>query len=370
MKILSKALIISFIALFIFGGALIAVKYSSQSISFSAKDDLLKAVAQQAREPARIFANSHSILRGLSADKSVINFLSSSGHPQNKETPTREVVEETLSHFNIENYPAIYLMDPSGLTVASTDKERAFLGKNYAMRDYFQKAIKGEPWTDMAVGVTTNLLGYYFSEPVKDNSGKIIGVAAAKLDNTIIEQAVVSGLLNSFNGNVMIVDTDGVIIYSQESKRLFKTLALFSDQKKQNVMTKNKFIISDFTTIHFDSVQRSIDNYANPVTIELTDPLNNKNKIVALTAIGKSPFYLMVEVDKTNRTLASLENFILILFCIMLAISLIVLSAYFLVRKKNAAKTDYASVAGKKETAIERADDESPEIYFKNLKKR
>ena len=112
----------------------------------------------------------------------------------------------------------------------------------------------------MAVGITTNLPGYYVSEPVKDNFRKIIGVAAAKLDNMIIEQAVVSGLMNSFNGNVMIVDTDGVIISSQQSTRLFKTLALFNEQKKQDVMAKKKFIISDFITIHFDSVQRSIDN--------------------------------------------------------------------------------------------------------------
>ncbi len=334
-SILLKALIISIVAVLFFGGALIALKYWSQSISILAKDDLLKAVVQQAREPARIFANSHSILKGLSADKSVINFLSSSGEPPNKETPTREVVEEILSHFNIENYPAIYLIDPSGLTVAATDKAGVFFGKNYAMRDYFKKAINGEPWTDMAVGITTNLPGYYFSEPVKDNFGKIIGVAAAKLDNMIIEQAVVSGLMNSFNGNVMIVDTDGVIISSQQSTRLFKTLALFNEQKKQDVMAKKKFIISDFITIHFDSVQRSIDSYSYPVTVELTEPLDKKNKIIALTAIGKSPFYLMVEVDKTNRTLASLENFIAILFYIMLAISVISLIAYLLVRNRN-----------------------------------
>jgi C4-dicarboxylate-specific signal transduction histidine kinase len=334
-SVLLKALIIFFVALLFLGGALVALKYWSQNISILAKDNLLKTAVQQAREPARIFANSHSILKGLSADKLIINFLSSSGEPPNKETPTREVVEETLSHFNIENYPAIYLMDRSGLTIASTDKEGVFFGKNYALRDYFKKAINGEPGTDMAVGLTTGFPGYFFSEPVKDNFGKIIGVAVAKLDNIIIEQAVLSGLLNSFNGNIMIVDTDGVIICSQQQNLLFKTLALFSDKKKQAVMAKKKFIVSDFTTIHFDAVQQSIDNYSYPVTIELTDPLDKKDKIIALTTIGKSPFYLMVEVDKSNLTWASLENFIAILFYIMLAILIIALIAYLLVRNRN-----------------------------------
>jgi len=335
-SIVSKVLVIFFVLSIFFAGALIAFIYSSQSILLSAKNDLLKAVMQQAREPARIFANSHSILKGLAADKSVINFLSSSGKPPSKETPTRAVVEEILSHFNIENYPAIYLMDPSGLTVAATDKEGAFFGKNYAIRDYFQKAIKGEPWTDMAVGITTKLPGYYFSEPVKNNFGQIIGVAAAKLDSMIIEQSVVTGLLNSFKGNIMIVDKDGVIICSQLHNRLFKTLALFSEQKKQDVIAKKKFIVSDFMTIHFDSVQESIDRYSHPVTIELTDPLDKKNKAIALTAIGNSPFYLMVEVDKTNLTLASksgLEIFIMILFIIS-AILLTVLIVYKLFQNR------------------------------------
>jgi len=332
-SMLSKALIISFLATLFFGGVLIVFRYSSQSNLLSAKNDLLKAVVQQAREPARIFANSHSILKGLSADKSVINFLSSSGKPLSKETPTREVVEQILSNFNIENYPAIYLMDTAGLTIASTDKAGAFFGKNYAIRDYFKKAINGEPWTDMAVGITTNLPGYYFSEPVKDNSGKIIGVAAAKLDSMTIEQTVVTGLLTSFNGNIMIVDTDGVIICSQQHNRLFKTLALFSEQKKQDVMAKKKFTVSDFITINFDSVQQIIDHYSYPVTIELTDPLDKKNKTIALTAIGKSPFYLMVEVDKANLTFASSENFMTILF-IILAILLIVLIAYKLFQNR------------------------------------
>ncbi len=239
-SILFKILIISFVGVLFCGGAFLALKYWSQSVSISAKDDLLKAVVQQAREPARIFANSHSILKGLSADKTILTFLSASGGPPSKETPTREVVEETLTHFNIENYPAIYLMDPSGLTIASTDKEGVFFGKNYGLRDYFKKAINGEPWTDMAVGITTGRPGYFFSEPVKDNFGKIIGVAVAKLDNTVIEQAAISSLLNSYNGNVMLVDADGVIIYSQQNNRLFKTLSLFSDKKKQAVMAKKK----------------------------------------------------------------------------------------------------------------------------------
>jgi C4-dicarboxylate-specific signal transduction histidine kinase len=334
-SIVSWTIIISVIAVLFFGGAFIALKYWSQSISIATKDDLLKAVVQQAKEPARIFANSHSILKGLSTDKSIIKFLSAAGVPPNKETPTREAVEETLSHFNIENYPAIYLMDTSGLTIASTDKGGVFFGKNYALRDYFKAAINGEPGIDMAVGLTTGTPGYFFSEPVKDENGKIIGVAAIKLDNVVIDQAVLSGLLSSFGGDIMIADTDGVIICSQPRDRLFKTLAAFGEKKKQAVIAKKKFIISDFKSINLDRVQQAIDDYSYPLIIEFVDKLDGKSKIAALTAIGKSPFYLIVEVDKAKLTSSFLENFIIISLYVLLIILLIALAIYLLFHHRS-----------------------------------
>jgi C4-dicarboxylate-specific signal transduction histidine kinase len=338
-SIVSRTIIIAVIAVLFFGGAFIALKYWSQSIAISTKDDLLKAVVQQAKEPARIFANSHSILKGLVTDKTIINFLATAGGTPNKETPTREAVEETLSRFNIENYPAIYLIDTSGLTIASTDKEGAFLGKNYGLRDYFIKAMNGEPWTDMAVGLTTGKPGYFFSEPVKDENGKIIGVAAIKLDNAVIDQAVLTGLLSSFGGNIMITDTDGVIICSEQRDQLYKTLTMFNEKKKQAVIAKKKFIVSDFKSINLNKVQQAIDDYSYPLIIEFIDPGDSRSKIVALTAIGKSPFYLIVEVDKTKLTSSFLENFIIISLYVLLIILVIALAIYLLFQHSRSKET-------------------------------
>ena len=75
-----------------------------------------------------------------------------------------------------------YLMDLQGLTIASSDRDRpdSFLGRSYAFRPYFQQAIQGSAGRYWALGVTSNELGYYASFPVRDQAGKIIGVAVVK----------------------------------------------------------------------------------------------------------------------------------------------------------------------------------------------
>lgn len=46
------------------------------------------------------------------------------------------------------NVDVCYLMDKQGNTIASSNRNEpdSFVGKNYAFRSYFQKAIRGEPF--------------------------------------------------------------------------------------------------------------------------------------------------------------------------------------------------------------------------------
>jgi two-component system C4-dicarboxylate transport sensor histidine kinase DctB len=54
-------------------------------------------------------------------------------------------------------------MDYAGTTIVASNRNTPgnFIGKNYAFRPYFQKAIQGHPATYMASGVTSNKQGRY-----------------------------------------------------------------------------------------------------------------------------------------------------------------------------------------------------------------
>ena len=63
-----------------------------------------------------------------------------------------------LEHFQTTlEASACYLIDGEGNTVASSNNGEpgSFVGKNYAFRPYFKRAMQGQPSVYMALGVTS-----------------------------------------------------------------------------------------------------------------------------------------------------------------------------------------------------------------------
>lgn len=62
---------------------------------------------------------------------------------------------------------AIYLMDPTGLTIAASNHAEtgSFLGQNYGFRPYFRAAIQGQIGEFYAIGATTLRPGYFIAAP-------------------------------------------------------------------------------------------------------------------------------------------------------------------------------------------------------------
>ena len=84
-----------------------------------------------------------------------------------------------------------YLIDSSGKTIASTNRDTAtsFVGKNYGFRPYFKEAMQGRPSVYMALGVTSKKRGIYFSHPVYGkNKDKPLGVVVIKASIEMIEK--------------------------------------------------------------------------------------------------------------------------------------------------------------------------------------
>ena len=130
-----------------------------------------------------------------------------------------------------------YLMDLQGLTIASSNRDRpdSFLGRSYAFRPYFQEAMQGSAGRYWALGVTSNELGYYASFPVRDQAGKIIGVAVVK--RTFIElKAAVSQ--NQFG---LFVDPHGIVIMSNRPDMVLKSLWPLSNEIKRKLIASRQF---------------------------------------------------------------------------------------------------------------------------------
>ena len=138
-----------------------------------------------------------------------------------------------------------FLMDLQGLTIASSNRDRpdSFLGRSYALRPYFQQALQGSAGRYWALGVTSNELGYFASFPVRDHTGKIVGVAVIKRACLDLKAAIHQNHLS------LIIDQRGIVVMSNRPDMILRSLWPLSNATKKELLVSGQFGDGPFTPI-------------------------------------------------------------------------------------------------------------------------
>ncbi len=283
----------SILGIIIFFGAFasVATYFISKNImSEVTKDDALVATTIQAHETKQVFNHSQDLVKTIATQHNVVGML---------EDPTGDDLDHVINHgllydFNIADmYSAIYLMDKDGLTVASTDER--FIGKNYSFRDYFKEAVSGESFTDVAVGVTSGKLGYYFSHPILSSDGQIIGVAVAKLKPEAIHETISDQVLD--NRKIMLVDSYGVVIFSNDEKKLFCSLGQLPESVLSEITENKRYANEEIRALDYSEVLDELDSLDGSKTFEVSDKIDNEEELLSVARIGDLDFYIVGEMD-------------------------------------------------------------------------
>jgi len=146
-----------------------------------------------------------------------------------------------LDHFNTSlNTDVCYLMDKDGNTIASSNRKDpdSFVGKNFSFRPYFNKAIQGTPATYLALGVTSDKRGVYYSYPVNKKGQKHpMGVVVIKASIGLVEK----GLPPFSDEIVLVVNPDGIIFISNYKAWLFHSLWKVSQEEISRISASLQF---------------------------------------------------------------------------------------------------------------------------------
>ncbi|MGO8880306.1 MAG: PAS domain S-box protein, partial [Desulfomonilaceae bacterium] len=137
-------------------------------------------------------------------------------------------------------YDVCYLMDGSGKTIASSNlnSKDSFVGHNYAFRPYFVDAIKGKPGLYLAVGVTSDSRGIYFSHPVYLPEGGLpIGVVVAKASTRDMDRLLSHGGM----GVSLLVHSSGIIFASSAENLTLKLLRRASPEDLSKIAETRQF---------------------------------------------------------------------------------------------------------------------------------
>jgi PAS domain S-box-containing protein len=171
-----------------------------------------------------------------------------------------------LDLFNASlNTNVCYLMDIKGNTIASSNRKDpdSFVGDNFSFRPYFQKSIQGTPATYLALGVTSNKRGAYYSHPVyRKGQNNPIGVVVIKASVGRVEK----GLPPFSDEIVLVVNPDGIIFISNYNEWLFHALWKLLPEEITRISASLQFGKGPWKWVGLEMLE---DNYAK-------DHLGNK----------------------------------------------------------------------------------------------
>lgn len=252
------------------------------------------------------------------------------------ENPNNTNVEEALNflkNINIKGlYSLLYVLDTNGKMIISTDTN--FTGGNYSYRPYFQEAISGKSNMYVTIGAETHIQGYYFSEPIRNSQGQIIGVLALKLvpDNLY---KILDEETKYENSHIMLTDNYGVIIYSDIKERILKSLGTLKPETLEIIKTEKKFLNTTITPLKYQLAQDNVNNQkgGDVKTYNFFDEQEGSTKTITTLPIKEYSLFLVIEDDSWMLSSDAINLGILSGSIILLSELLILAILYWLISK-------------------------------------
>jgi len=313
-KTLQNKLIVSTLLIIFLSGlfaSLAVFFYTRHALVENQKKGLLAITKEQTHEINEIFILNKELIKKISQRNELQNYLREESSFQDE-----KILDLLNSYVLGDSYLAIYLLNKNGLTLASTDPR--FTGQNYSFRNYFKKSIVGKYFLEANIGVTSKELGYYFSAPVissNDNRG-VEGVIVIKLNPKAFERAF--HLNEDVKGKLMVVNGEGVILFSNFPERNLKSLGVLSKNSQEQIEQGKKFPGITITPLVYDLAQQEVEKEKNQFIFDFFDIAENTNEFMAGAEIGDTNFYLVLEVatDFLNNQ-AFLISCALLLFVVL-----------------------------------------------------
>ncbi|MEO4049303.1 ATP-binding protein [Pseudomonas sp. CAU 1711] len=115
---------------------------------------------------------------------------------------------------------AVYVLDLDGRVVATSNWNRAdsYLGEDLSFRDYYRRAVRGEPGRFYGIGSTTGEPGYYLAHGLRSN-GRVIGVAVVKVRLDALEKRWADARVEAY-----VSDENGIVILASDPSRRLKSV--------------------------------------------------------------------------------------------------------------------------------------------------
>lgn len=242
----------------------------------------------------RLLLDNHYNVNQISTEDKVVKFLAAMPAEQEKQQSEMRAVLERVFRSK-PNYDAVYLLDREGRCLASTDP--AFIGENYAFREYFQSAIAGKPFaSSFSVGTTIGKAGLYFAKAVRSSTGENLGVAVLKVNEEDL-WVLVSAIEVNSSSAAFLIDEYGIFIAHPNRDFLYKSLAPLASDIQEKIVAQKRYGSGSVENVNIPDLKAIVDAKQGGYT-SYYSPLEKTHQTVGFAPLKTKPWVLGVYKPK------------------------------------------------------------------------
>lgn len=190
----------------------------------------------------------------------------------------------------------IMLLDAEGTVVTSTDP--ALIGRNFKFREYFTNAIQGRSHTTgIIVGAVAGNYGAFFSAPVTDQRGTVIGAAVIRILGGTFA-AMVEDERQAKQRVGFVVDGDGVVIYHPDANVQFRSLAPLADAVQKRIAADQRFRRERIESLGMDTLGEAAVGTKDAGFVRYRSPLSGEAEIAGFAPVRNHNWTVIVSASE------------------------------------------------------------------------
>jgi methyl-accepting chemotaxis protein len=220
------------------------------------------------------------------------------------------------------DYDSVAVVPPDGkILLSSTESD---VGTDISFRPYFQEAFKGNVHiSDPSVSVITNRPAIFFSAPILDSGGNILGVIRSRvnLDGiwSLVERDKDAEGAGSYG---MLLDENGIRLANSQSQGrraamegsmlLYTAIAPVAPETEKQLVTEKRFGNATSTKVQIVPIPEVANALVTPdaKTFETSSDVNSERNFAAVSSLNQKPWRYVImspfstffgEIDRWGR---------------------------------------------------------------------
>ena len=312
---LRSKLIFSFLGVALLPLALLAFlnqRTTQKTLTNNANQTLLTSASQTALSIDAFLSSNLDAVRVEAQLPVLAKYLSLPANQRQSIASEVEGALRSLSRKDTLNISSYALLDRQGRDVIDTYTPD--IGKDKSNRDYFQQPFKtGLPYVSpIYFSPTTNEIGLYFSSPVRNASGNIIGVLRIRYNAAAIQRLVSQNtdLVRGSASFAILLDEYHIRLAHGNAPELnFKSVTPLPPAQVKALQAEGRLPQgkeANFST-NFPDFEQGLDNAAtSPYFTTALSSTNNEPNAAAVTKLKTQPWFV-VFVQPQSVFLAPIE---------------------------------------------------------------